>query len=655
VNRFLALIGLAALLVPATSLAAGPAGSVIPRSCAHDGATSGSCLGVDGLAGANGIAVSTDGRLLAVSASEPAATSTTLTTFAVDPTTGDLTPADCLAAASVGACRTGHDLDGLTGVALRGDRTLAFAVATADGATEGAVLAFTVDAGGTLAQPAGDRWCYHAAVAVNGSCRQDPELGDASALALSPDGKFLYVASGTQSAITGYAVGLDGSLTRLAGSAGCIAAAPLEGPGSCQDDNDLRSPSALAVSPDGKNLYVTAGGAPGAIMVLARNTVTGALAKDGDAGFCIVDGNSAGSCGAGHDLADAAGVAISPDGAHVFVAATGGGITAYNRSATDGSITPVAINGCIHGAAAPASDCQDGHDLDGATAVAVTADGRTLLVTAGTSGALVGLSIGAGGSITQPTGATSCAHAGPATGACAQVEDLIAPAAVATTGVGSGAWVASSGSFLDALPGSITGFRGEHAPVCDAASLTAERGVATTLTVHCADADGDPITYAIRSGSGYGATVSAIAASGAFTYTPPTTFTGTDAVTFTASDGTNVSAPATAAIVVADHVAPKLSLSFASVHGGGGSVRIRVRCTGDDPCAGSLKLRAGSKVIGTATFTVAAGKTATVKVKLTAATKRRLRRGRIAAVARVTVHDAAGNSATASAKATLRR
>ena len=175
--------------------------------------------------------------------------------------------------------------------------------------------------------------------------------------------------------------------------------------------------------------------------------------------------------------------------------------------------------------------------------------------------------------------------------------------------------------------------------------------------MHCTDPDGGAVVYALASGSTHGAQVSAITGAGTFTYTPPAAFVGGDAITFRASDGTNLSAPATATIVVADHIAPAMALSFVSTHAGSGTVRIRVRCTGDDPCKGSLRLRAGAggPVFGKGTFSAGIGRTVTVKVKISGSAKTRLRHATIKTIVTATAKDAYGNSASPTAKATLRR
>ena len=72
------------------------------------------------------------------------------------------------------------------------------------------------------------------------------------------------------------------------------------------------------------------------------------------------------------------------------------------------------------------------------------------------------------------------------------------------------------------------------------------------------------------------------------------------------------------------------------VAGADGTVRLRVRCPSPTPCAGTISVRAitGGPALGRARFTVPALHTMTVRLRLTAAARRRLaRHGRVRAVA----------------------
>ncbi|HEV3228349.1 MAG TPA: hypothetical protein VGY97_02655 [Solirubrobacteraceae bacterium] len=141
---------------------------------------------------------------------------------------------------------------------------------------------------GRLSQPSGRAACWTGALAVTGdsnnhvgACRPVRGLSEVTrALAVSPDGRSVYVASGprdegfgpTQTeAVAVFARGADGSLAQLPGAAGCVASAPLQGctvvPGMTAQD--------VSVARDGGHLYL--GGS--VLSVFARDPGTGALAK----------------------------------------------------------------------------------------------------------------------------------------------------------------------------------------------------------------------------------------------------------------------------------------------------------------------------------------------------------------------------------------
>src|SRR5262249_13437574 len=89
---------------------------------------------------------------------------------------------------------------------------------------------------------------------------------------------------------------------------------------------NLGGPNVPAVSPDGAHVYVTASGSAG-VTVFARNASTGALT------FVESDVDVA-------DLADAYGVAVSPDGRHVYaVGSQSAAIVSFSRSSTTGALT----------------------------------------------------------------------------------------------------------------------------------------------------------------------------------------------------------------------------------------------------------------------------------------------------------------------------
>ena len=84
-----------------------------------------------------------------------------------------------------------------------------------------------------------------------------PFLGS-SALAMSPDGRNVYVASSRSNAIAVFRRDArTGALTQRRGAAGCISDGGASG---CARAIGLLGPNSVAVSPDGRNVYATAFG-----------------------------------------------------------------------------------------------------------------------------------------------------------------------------------------------------------------------------------------------------------------------------------------------------------------------------------------------------------------------------------------------------------
>jgi len=170
---------------------------------------------------------------------------------------------------------------------------------------------------GALTQPSGTSGCVSQTGA--GPCANGRALGGARSVAVSPDGKSVYVASAASDAVARFNRDTTtGALTQPAGTAGCVSQT---GAGPCADGRALDNAGGVTASPDGKSVYI-ASLSSDAVARFNRNT-TGALTQPAGTAAGCVSQTGAGPCANGRALTFAAGVAASPDGKSVYVASNG--------------------------------------------------------------------------------------------------------------------------------------------------------------------------------------------------------------------------------------------------------------------------------------------------------------------------------------------
>lgn len=209
-----------------------------------------------------------------------------------------------------------------------------------------------------------------------------------AAMAISPDGDSLYVASRVSSSVTHFTIGAGGALSFEA----CASDSGSGGDCSNVPGTVFATPAVLAVSPDGGALYASAS--------LSDTLTRFSLAPAGQMAYTGCVSNAAtGTCTdlPGSPMLEPQGVAVAPGGAAVHVVATS------SDSLVDLSVSPagdLAFAGCSSqsGSAGTCADLPDAFDAP--NAVAISPDGRSIYANASVSDSVSRFDAGAGGTAT---------------------------------------------------------------------------------------------------------------------------------------------------------------------------------------------------------------------------------------------------------------
>ncbi|MET8151525.1 lactonase family protein [Actinoplanes sp. NPDC049668] len=222
-----------------------------------------------------------------------------------------------------------------------------------------------------------------------------------------------------------------------------------DGSGGCTAATAIAAGRSAVVSPDGAHVYVatsyTPDGIRSGVAQFSRNAATGALTQLG----CLSNGTLAGCTAVAGALNGVQDVAISPDGRHVYAAgATSSTITALSRDPGTGVLSALAApNRCLyHSAATAVSGCTSGRVLDGAGGVAVSPDGAFVYVASSVSDSVTVFARDSGtGALTQLAGTAGCVT-NSAVGGCATGKGLNGAAYLHLSPDGSSLYVASTTS-----------------------------------------------------------------------------------------------------------------------------------------------------------------------------------------------------------------
>jgi DNA-binding beta-propeller fold protein YncE len=298
---------------------------------------------------------------------------------------------------------------------------------------------------GALSQLEGQAGCI-SEDGTGGACTDAFSVFGSSSVAVSKDGKHVYVASRISHAVAVFARNKStGALTQLPGTQGCIS----EGGsgGLCTEGRGLNDVVALATSQDGKHVYV-ASKAQSTIAVLTRNRTTGALTQTPGFAGCVVEGGSVGPCDIGNGIIAPVALVVSPDGGQVYVASeVSDAVATFSRDDVTGGLTQATPpDGCI-GEDDNEGACIDGDALRQPSSVAIGRDGKHVYVGARDSDAVAVFARDrTTGALTQLPSPDGCISSEDTEGLCGEGRALDAPRSVVVSPDGRQVYVASQGS-----------------------------------------------------------------------------------------------------------------------------------------------------------------------------------------------------------------
>ncbi|HEX5990102.1 MAG TPA: beta-propeller fold lactonase family protein [Solirubrobacterales bacterium] len=299
-----------------------------------------------------------------------------------------------------------------------------------------AIAVFSRERGtGALTQPRGSAGC----VAAQGAegCGRAIGLDGPNSVAVSPDGRFLYAtARDSASVAVFHRDRSSGALRQLPPGSGCVSGLPIPG---CAPGRALSGPDVVVVSPDGENLYVGSFfGNAVATFVRAKN---GALYQAAGTEGCIAEAIA--GCATGIALGAPEGLAISPDGTSLYVgSALSNAVAVLNRDAAAGGVLSQATGGSGCVADQALAGCSGGVQLAGANAVAISPAGRDVYVTSLLSNSVTAFSRSAAGVLTQKPGTAACLIFLRAAG-CSFGRAMVGPEGIAVSPDGASVYVAS--------------------------------------------------------------------------------------------------------------------------------------------------------------------------------------------------------------------
>jgi DNA-binding beta-propeller fold protein YncE len=408
--------------------------------CVADAGRDGCAKGIE-LRGISSVVVSPDGRHV-YAAAEGSDLSGAVIAFSRSSGTGVLRQlsgkAGCVVQRRGRRCARAHGLLDAGEIAISPDGRNVYVATSVFDLPGGSLAVFRRDQRtGALTQPGGRRGCVNQG--GRDRCAPGRALSGLSGVAVSPDGRFVYASAVDSHAVVVFARDArDGSLRQLAGASGCTRQDGRQG---CARGRALISAASIAVSPDGRNVYVPSSDDSDAVANFARDANTGALSQLAGAAGCITQGPAGAECAVGRELGGAVRVAVSGDGASVYTAAfRSSALAVLTRDTSTGTLSQSpGLKGCV---GYQAHGCQRARALGGAVAVAASPDGLNVYA-AGKRSVAVFARNATTGDLSQLAGFTGCLT-DDRTAGCTRARALNGAFDVAVSPDGRNVYVAAS-------------------------------------------------------------------------------------------------------------------------------------------------------------------------------------------------------------------
>ena len=213
----------------------------------------------------------------------------------------------------------------------------------------------------------------------------------------------------------------------------------------CASGRGLLGATGIAVSADGAHVYVASPDSH-AVAIFVRNSSTGKLTQLADPNGCITESATPG-CETGKALLGALGVTVGGHGRNVYVASPdSNGVAVFARDPKTGKLTHLpALDGCVVDGGSPV--CAAGIGLGGAASVVVSDDKKHVYVASSTSDAVaVFLRDKETGKLTQRPAPSGCLTSQSIAGCTSGVIGLEGAMGIVISPAETSVYVASSAS-----------------------------------------------------------------------------------------------------------------------------------------------------------------------------------------------------------------